>query len=192
MLKWQVGFMHWKQIHPRPSLPLELHMPMTLPSTASLGWNPSPLDMYENRISPLLHACSWLSSTIPFLFLNQKAHTDSIFDLAWLDEEHVVTCARDSKLALWRVNDPLDSLSLSSGKPSIKNVDMTSLKLEYHNAMVVAPCQNADKLRAVLFNSDSKEIATISLNAYIHVWDPQEFRQVKAFAFLFLQDCSAI
>jgi hypothetical protein len=40
-------------------------------------------------------------------------------------------------------------------------------------------CKKADKVRALAYNDNTGEIAALSLNANVHIWDSQRFTQVS-------------
>ncbi|KAF9793806.1 hypothetical protein SFRURICE_010354 [Spodoptera frugiperda] len=84
-----------------------------------------------------------------------------ILDMCWLDDEFLVTGSRDSKLALWRA---------PSAAP------------RHHSHHYVAPlaikeCRSGQKVRALTFNQRWREIAALTLNGYIHVFNAETFRQ---------------
>jgi WD repeat-containing protein 40A len=45
-------------------------------------------------------------------------------------------------------------------------------------ALAVKECKSAQKVRAVAFNKSFQEIAALSLNGYIHIWNAETFKQV--------------
>lgn len=109
----------------------------------------------------------------------QGAHSDWIFDITWLDDEFFVSGSRDTTVALWRVKDEAkeDNLggeySQDSTLPSFKSMKPLAVKV----------CKNAEKVRALLFNNNYQELVALSLNAYLHLWDAQTFKQVKKVTF---------
>lgn len=38
-------------------------------------------------------------------------------------------------------------------------------------------CKSAQKLRSLLFNKPYKEIAVLSMNSFIHIWNAETFKQ---------------
>lgn len=98
-------------------------------------------------------------------FLFQNAHKDWVFDFCWLDDEFLVSGSRDSKMALWRVVD--DDIQ-APDTPKYSHINPVSVKL----------CKGGHKIRALAFNPDYQEIAALSLNGFIHIWNAETFRQV--------------
>ncbi|XP_018323338.1 DDB1- and CUL4-associated factor 12 [Agrilus planipennis] len=114
------------------------------------------------------NTCDIAVYTLPTLdpvCVGENAHRDWVFDLCWLDDEFLVSGSRDSKVALWRITS--DMLENKHEIPSYHHV----------SAVAVKECRNAQKVRALAFNKHYEEIAALSLNGYIHVWNAETFRQ---------------
>nr|CAD7392900.1 unnamed protein product [Timema cristinae] len=111
-------------------------------------------------------ACPVVQSAgcLSFLF-SKAAHRDWVFDMCWLDDQFLVSGSRDTRMALWRIQE--DELMDGSDVPTYKHIQAVSVK----------ECKSAQKVRAVAFNKAYQEIAALSLNGYIHVWDAETFKQ---------------
>ncbi|KAI1278491.1 DDB1- and CUL4-associated factor 12-like protein 1 [Halotydeus destructor] len=97
------------------------------------------------------------------IYIGERSHKDYIFDLAWLDEQLLVSASRDSSIALWKINpDNLQEAGCSSHFSTKPQCDTAVLKL------VVT---GADKIRQVMFNQQRMEIVAMSLNASIYAID---------------------
>ncbi|XP_052277575.1 DDB1- and CUL4-associated factor 12-like isoform X9 [Dreissena polymorpha] len=100
--------------------------------------------------------------------VGERAHTDWIFDLCWLDDEYLVTGSRDSNLGLWHIDD------VDSGETS----PLWSLQVpEYSikNPVVVKRCGTAKRVRALGCLQKRKEVGVLSLNGLFHIWDVESF-----------------
>ena len=91
--------------------------------------------------------------------------------MKWLDDYFLVSGSRDTSLALWKLD--VDEIGDSPD-------ELTRFK-----ALVVKRCRTAEKVRALAFNKQDMEIAALSLNGYIHVWNAAAFKQVN-------NDCTSI
>ncbi|XP_022126380.1 DDB1- and CUL4-associated factor 12 [Pieris rapae] len=92
-----------------------------------------------------------------------EAHKDWILDMCWLDDEFLVTGSRDSKLALWRAPD--------------SPITQATPHHDYIAPLVTRECKAGQKVRALTFNRRWREIAALTLNGYIHVFNAATFRQ---------------
>nr|CAD7585806.1 unnamed protein product [Timema genevievae] len=103
--------------------------------------------------------------TLDPVCVGEAAHRDWVFDMCWLDDQFLVSGSRDTRMALWRIQE--DELMDGSDVPTYKHIQAVSVK----------ECKSAQKVRAVAFNKAYQEIAALSLNGYIHVWDAETFKQ---------------
>lgn len=93
-------------------------------------------------------------------------------DMCWLDDQFIVSGSKDAKMALWRINDDIidgDEDANEEKCPTYAHISALSVK----------ECRAAQKIRSLCFNPDYKEIAVISLNGYIHIFNAETFSQVK-------------
>lgn len=97
---------------------------------------------------------------------------EQVMDMCWLDDQFLVSGSKDAKMALWRINDDiLDTEEDKSDEPCPTYAHVS--------ALAVKECRAAQKIRSLCFNPDYKEIAVISLNGYIHIFNAETFSQVN-------------
>ncbi|KAK0054019.1 DDB1- and CUL4-associated factor 12 [Biomphalaria pfeifferi] len=106
------------------------------------------------------------------LCVGEQAHKDWIFDMDWVDDEHVITGSRDSSLALWCV-DSQGLSTESAGEPHM------------HGHRVIVPftakvCNQAHRVRALTLGRKRGVMGVLSMNAKFHFWDIQTFRQLES------------
>ncbi|KAJ8952943.1 hypothetical protein NQ318_006560 [Aromia moschata] len=103
--------------------------------------------------------------TLDPVCVGENAHRDWVFDMCWLDDEFLVSGSRDTKMALWRITP--DMLESKQEIPRHRHISAISVK----------DCRNSQKVRALTFNKRYEEIAALSLNGYIHIWNAETFKQ---------------
>lgn len=86
--------------------------------------------------------------------------------MCWLDDQFLVSGSRDARMALWRISDTDDGSD--DDIPTYESVKPVCVK----------ECKSAQKVRALAFNNNFRELAALSLNGYIHVWSAETFQQV--------------
>jgi DDB1- and CUL4-associated factor 12 len=107
--------------------------------------------------------------TLDPVCIGENAHRDWVFDMCWLDDQFLVSGSRDTKLALWRINEDLMDFpdATEESCPSYAHI----------NPVAVKEVRAAQKIRAVCFNKEYKEIALLSLNGYMHLFNAETFTQ---------------
>lgn len=115
--------------------------------------------------------------TLEPVCLGENGHTDWIFDACWIDDQHFVTGSRDTKLALWRVND-----ELSNWEPRYAG------HYAFISPMWIHRFTDAEKIRALLFNERRSEIVALSLNAQLHQFDINSLRQKNKLKLMYQND----
>jgi WD repeat-containing protein 40A len=88
--------------------------------------------------------------------------------MCWLDDQFLVSGSRDTRMALWRIQDDSEPTPGSAELPSYKRIQPVCVK----------ECKSAQKVRALAFNKTFEEVAALSLNGYIHIWNAHNFKQV--------------
>lgn len=107
--------------------------------------------------------------TLDPVCIGENAHQEWIYDMCWLDDQFLVSGSKDTRLSLWRVNE--DYMELPP-------VDKKSMPTHAHiSPVIVKECRAAQKIRSVCFNKEYKEIAVLSLNGYIHLFNAETFSQ---------------
>ncbi|VVC26945.1 WD40/YVTN repeat-like-containing domain,WD40 repeat, conserved site,WD40-repeat-containing domain,WD40 [Cinara cedri] len=108
--------------------------------------------------------------TLDPIVLAEGAHTDWMFDIEWLDNEFFVSVSRDTKLALWQIQNQYEEQYDTVG-------DFTQPVTQFLSPTVIKRCKTAEKVSTILFNKNLKELIALSLNGYVHIWDVERFKQ---------------
>ncbi|XP_037041428.1 DDB1- and CUL4-associated factor 12 isoform X2 [Bradysia coprophila] len=107
--------------------------------------------------------------TLDPVCIGENGHRDWVMDMCWLDDQFIVSGSKDAKMALWRITeDQYDTYE--DNKESCPSY-------AYEAPLVVKECRSAQKIRSLCFNKEYKEIAVISLNGYIHLFNAETFSQ---------------
>jgi WD repeat-containing protein 40A len=102
------------------------------------------------------------------VFVGAGAHEDLIFDITWIDDQLFVSGSRDSTLALWKVSSRDLKFDSDVGPRCVLRAPVKKEK-----------CKMGDKVRTMGFNPKYPEIVAVSMNAYVHVFDPLTLTQVR-------------
>lgn len=108
------------------------------------------------------HVAFYKLPTFDPLAVGEGAHEDWMFDTVWLDDRFLVSGSRDTTLALWRLDEPIEDCGLHR-----------TARLK---PLMVKRCRTAEKVRALAFNKRDLEVAALSLNGYIHIWRADTFK----------------
>ncbi|XP_061174137.1 DDB1- and CUL4-associated factor 12-like isoform X2 [Saccostrea echinata] len=106
------------------------------------------------------------------VMVGENGHCDWIFDITWIDDEYLVTGSRDSKLALWRV-ETADTDSDDNEPSSSTGIHMPDYAIT--KPVISRLCEKAQKVRALAYHDERKELAVLSLNGCFHLWDVENF-----------------
>ncbi|ELT97249.1 hypothetical protein CAPTEDRAFT_101926 [Capitella teleta] len=113
------------------------------------------------------------------LAVGEAGHQDWVFDCKWVDDEFLVSGSRDSKLILWKFDE--DDVSKAPPSSSLhKHLEEDQLYVPQHSfckPVVTKECKEAQRIRALAYSSDRTELAALSMNAYLHLWDANTFTQ---------------
>lgn len=102
--------------------------------------------------------------TLDPVYIGENAHDDWIFDIVWFDDQYFATCSRDTKVALWRI-------------PELEPEDTEIPLYSSINPVVIRKCKAAQKVRAFAFDKQLSELAALSVNGFVHIWDVERFKQ---------------
>lgn len=139
---------------------IELNPSKTLLATGAR--NSSDIAIY--RLPTLDPAC-----------IGENGHRDWVYDICWLDDQFLVSGSKDTKLALWRIKDeiidPVPSTSTGDDE------EVACPRYAHISPVSIKECRTAQKIRSICFNQEYKEIAVLSLNSFIHLFNAETFSQ---------------
>ncbi|XP_050400542.1 DDB1- and CUL4-associated factor 12 [Patella vulgata] len=114
--------------------------------------------------------------------VGENAHDDWIFDLVWVDDEFLISGSRDSRLALWKIDSAEDD----------KSSRMTNLfipEYDIKKPLEICDVPKAQKVRALAYHVNRKELGILSLNAYFHLWDVETFQLINSRRLSHYKEC---
>lgn len=103
--------------------------------------------------------------------IGDECHNDWIFSMVWLDDQFLVTGSRDKTISLWRVTDSIQD----AAKASSTQLDRTPMQIQ---SVIRRHCKGSDKVRALDFNHSKQELAVLSANGRLFLWDLKTFKQI--------------
>ncbi|CAD5124357.1 unnamed protein product [Dimorphilus gyrociliatus] len=95
--------------------------------------------------------------------VGEEAHSDWIFDLLWLDDRNIMTGGRDGVLATWHIDS--DSIVNESNAYTPRRLTPTECKTMSKTQL--------QRIRSLAYNVMSSEVAAITLNGHLHLFDVQ-------------------
>ncbi|XP_011211179.1 PREDICTED: DDB1- and CUL4-associated factor 12 [Bactrocera latifrons] len=107
--------------------------------------------------------------TLDPVCVGENGHRDLIMGMCWLDDQFLVSGSKDSRLSLWRINEDLMDFP-DGGKEACPTFATI-------NPLCVKDVRTAQRIRSLCFNKEFKEIAALSLNGYIHIFNAETFKQ---------------
>lgn len=109
--------------------------------------------------------------TLDPICIGENAHRDWVFDMCWLDDQFLVSGSRDTKLALWRINEDIIDF------PEKKKEEEAEACPSYAHisSVCIKDVRSAQKIRAVCFNKEYKEIALLSLNGKHQIYNSKTY-----------------
>ncbi|XP_016995117.2 DDB1- and CUL4-associated factor 12 homolog [Drosophila takahashii] len=98
--------------------------------------------------------------TLDPVYLGEGGHRKTIRGMAWLDDQFLVSGSFDSGIVLWRIKEEFPDSALATINPL--------------NVMTVS---NDQGIRSVCFNKKFNEIAAVSPNKCMHIFNADIFEQ---------------
>lgn len=112
--------------------------------------------------------------TLDPLCIGENGHRDWVFDMCWLDDQFLVSGSRDTKVALWRINEDNMEFPVVNKEGEEQEAVPTYARI---TPVAIKDCRGAQKIRALCFHKEYREIALLSLNGYMHLFNAETFSQ---------------
>lgn len=103
-------------------------------------------------------------------------HTNWLFCSAWISDDVLVSGSRDKRLAFWQVTPEKSFDIFLPFLPRIKPVQ------------TIEKYENIDRVRAMVYNPLSQNLATVVSNGFVHLWDVNNCAQITSTALPFLKE----
>jgi len=143
---WNIPVLHGSELAPHPRKSCGIHS-IALNKTGTVlatgGENPNDIAAY--RLPSMEPVCVG------------EHHSDWIFSLAWISPRLLASGSRDGTIAIWSIPD-------EPGKTCTAPLKYASIK----PTVVMSDIEMVDKIRDIVYNDSSKEIAAISSNGLLH------------------------
>ncbi|CAG8608675.1 5103_t:CDS:2 [Funneliformis caledonium] len=96
-----------------------------------------------------------------------SGHSDLVFSVAWLDDDHLVSGSRDGTIRLWSIESKIIS-------------EMPLLPNKYINVHqpLLTRSEFSGRVRDLQFNPRTEQIMTLSTEGYVRLWDASYLNEV--------------
>eukprot|EP00794_Sanderia_malayensis_P009831 gene9831-10839_t len=106
-----------------------------------------------------------------------ESHTDWIFSLAWISPSHIASGSRDGTVAVWEIK----KIYAEWFTPSLKCQKIMPRQ-------VIKNVETIDKVRDIVYNTESQELAALSSNAFVHFLDTEMLKKTTSIPLMHCQE----